>query len=210
MSLNIGNGLNGYNQIYGNTQKLNKPKGKISTNLKETNKETNTEKADKPSFVNKQYDISKIGTIREAILAEKTKTEEEGKCDIPAYTERLTWYDIDITNTPDIYKVLVPISEESKKFVYESVKIDFETTARRAYDDITNIEKYHDYCKATAGREEGLEKLKMHWSIGQYRDAVHTEVEKKVRELDPKWDWGQPVKTEVLNEIFGKKFDISI
>ncbi len=205
MSLNIGNNINGYSQIYGNSQNTNKVRGKISNNITETKEKTSAE-----SFVTKEYDLSKIGRIRDAILDEKAKSVSKENENIPTYTERLTWYDIDITDTPDIYKELVPISEESKKFVYENIKVDFETTGRRAFNDITNIEKYHDYCKRTAGKEDGLNKLKMHWSIGQYRDEVHREIENKVRDLDPKWDWGQPIKTEVLNEIFGKKLDVSV
>lgn len=46
--------------------------------------------------------------------------------------------------------------------------------------------------------------------MSQYRTAVADKIENKIRELDKNWDWGQPVKMEVLNEIFGNKFDVLV
>ncbi len=65
-------------------------------------------------------------------------------------------------------------------------------------------------------QNEYLSKLKKEdrpaalWSIGEYLYSETEKYESKVRELDPKWDWGKPIKKEIINQVFAKKLDVSV
>ncbi len=206
MSLNIGSGINNYNEFFSAKKSSGRRNSGQFSNAQKSDTQTNRK-------TKTQYDFTTMGTVRSAVLEEKAKQEmqnSKGASGEPLPDKIVSWHGIDITNTPDIYKVIVPISDEAKQKCYEVVKKGFETTARKAFNDVSNMEDFHSYCKNAVKDIEGLDKLKTHWSISQYFNKIHEEVEIKVRELDPKWDWGQPVKTEVLNEVFGKKFDVSV
>ncbi len=155
------------------------------------------------------YDLMSMGTIRNAIKQQNAK-DDMINGQQPLYEEKLTWYGIDITDNPDAHKEIVPISDEAKKKIFENVRKDFEQTGRKPKDDVSIMESFYDLKDDYVKNIDGMDKLKSSWTMSQYRRAIHSEIESKVRELDKKWDWGQPVKKEVLNQVFGKKLDISI
>ncbi len=154
-----------------------------------------------------------MGTIRNAVIQQQARDKIQSRNEnsgTPAYDKKVTWYGVDITDNPDIYKEIVPISDKVKKDIFENVKKDFESTGKRSKDDISLMENFYKMCDKYVSNLDGMDKLKTSWSMSQYRRAVHSEIESKIRELDKKWDWGQPVKSEVLNQIFGNKLDVSI
>ncbi len=169
MSLSIGGNQNNYNLLFANNKKVNSQK--------------------KPA--NAQFYFMTMGTVRNAVIQQRTKDNMQSKFDEtsePAYDKKVTWYGIDITENPDIYKEIVPISDKAKKEIYENVKKDFETTGKRSKDDISLMENFYKMCDKYVSNLEGLDKLKTSWSLSQYRSSVHSEVESKIRELDKKWD----------------------
>ncbi len=193
MSLTVGSGINNVNSMFMAMNKNGKQKTKA----------------------NSQYDFTTMGTIRNAVIQEKVKEQmatrfEKSEENIPTYTDKLTICGIDYTDNPDGYKVIIPISDEIKKKIYENVKKDFETTGIRARDDFDIIEEFYSMKRDYIKNIKGEEKAKAMWSVSEYRGEIHTRIEAKIRELDKKWDWGQPVKKEVLNEIFGKKLDVRV
>ncbi len=190
MSLGINNN---YNTLFASMQKGGKQKAKATS----------------------QMDFASMGTIRNAVIQQMAKdnmatrlgqTEEN----IPTYTDKLTICGVDYTDNPDGYKVIVPISDDIKKKIYENVKKDFETTGIRAKDDFRIIEEFYSMKRDYISNKEGEMKAKTMWSVSEYRGELHEKIESKIRELDPKWDWGQPVKKEVLKQVFAKKLDISV
>ncbi len=155
---------------------------------------------------NSQIDFASMGRIRDAVIQQKQKDSVNIKSekDIPTYTDKLTVCGVDYTNNPDGYKVKVPISDEIKSKIYENVKKDFETTGRRAKDDLRIVEDFYSMKRGYIKNMKGEDQAKTQWSLSQYRNEIHAKVENQIRELDPKWDWGQPVKKEVLKQIFDK------
>lgn len=193
MSLSIGQNLNNYNSFFNN------------------NKKTNGQKKSS----NSQFDFMTMGTVRNAVIQQTAKENMASRLDktesnTPTYDKKVTWYGVDITDNPSAYKKLVPISDEVKKEIYENVKGDFERQGKVSKDDIRNIEKFYKIKEKYLSNVKQEDKPKTSWSMNQYHESVHTEIEAKIRELDPKWDWGQPVKKEVLNQVFGNKLDVSI
>ncbi len=192
MSLNIGNGINNYNALFASIQKSGKQKTKASS----------------------QMDFASMGTIRNAVIQQKAKEEINSRVEKNneklLYEEKLTWYGIDITNNPDAHKVTVPLSSDVKEKISEIVRKDFEETGRKSKDDVSIMESFYKLCDKTVSNIKGVEKLKTAWSMSQYKDEIHSKIESKIRELDPKWDWGQPVKKEVLSKVFSKSLDVSV
>ncbi len=192
MSFRINSGANPYNSLFRNKQGMNRKK-KPSSNI----------------------DFTSMGRVRDAVYRQKSSEQISSKLGKsstgePLYDRKVTWYGIDITDNPHAHKEIVPISDSVKKEIFENVKKDFEATGRQSKDDVSIMESFFDLADDYVKNIEGMDKLKSSWSMSQYRREVHGEIEAKVRELDPKWDWGQPVKTEVLGKIFGSKIDISI
>ncbi len=193
MSLTVGSNFNNYSSLFSNT-KNGKSQKKTTSN---------------------QLDFMSMGTIRNAVIQQKAKEQIESRSNKtansePLYEEKLTWYGIDITNNPDVHKEIVPIADNVKEKIFEIVKKDFEETGRKSKDDVSIMESFYKLCDNTVSNIKGIDKLKTAWSMSNYKDEIHSKIENKIRELDKKWDWGQPVKNEVLNQIFGNKFDKSI
>ncbi len=193
MSLTVGSNFNNYSSLFSTTK-----------NSKSQKKSTNN-----------QLDFMSMGTIRNAVIQQKAKDNMQSRLkksdeNIPTYTDKLTVCGVDYTDNPDGYKVIIPISEDIKKKVNEFVKKDFETTGIRSKDDLSVIEEFYSMKRDYIKNLKGEEKAKASWSVSEYMREVHGKIENKIRELDKKWDWGQPVKKEVLNQIFGNKLDISI
>ncbi len=193
MSLTIGQNLNNYNSLLSNNKKVTGQK--------------------KPAT--SQLDFMTMGTVRNAVIQQRAKDNMQSKLgkseeNMPTYTDKLTICGVDYTDNPDGYKVIVPISDDIKKKIYENVKKDFETTGIRSREDFRIVEEFYSMKREYAYKFEGEQKAKVAWSVGEYRGEIHTEIENKIRELDKKWDWGQPVKKEVLNQIFGNRLDVSI
>lgn len=193
MSLTIGSNFNNYSKMFSTTKKTN----------------------DQTKATNNQLDFMSMGTIRNAVIQQRTKDNMQSRLNksednIPTYTDKLTICGVDYTDNPDGYKVIVPISDEIKKKIYENVKKDFETTGIRSKDNLDIIEDFYDMKRNYINNFKGEQKAKTAWSVSEYRSEIHNKVESKIRELDKKWDWGQPVKKEVLNQIFGNKLDVSI
>ncbi len=165
--------------------------------------------------VSNNMDFTSMGTIRDAIISEKASEKINSKLydnntGEPLYEEKLTWYGIDITDNPHAHKVIVPLPDDVKEKIFENLKKSYEETGRKPKNDVSTIEEFYDFCDKTVSSKKGLDKLKTSWTMSQYRSEVSDIIESKIRKLDPKWDWGQPVKREVLGKIFGAKLDIYI
>ncbi len=179
---------------------------------------TNGKKQHKEKVTNSSVDFTSMGTIKSALIQQKSKERLEGlisntknDSDEPTYERRVTKYGVDITDDPHAHKVRVPISDDVKEKIRLNVKESFENTGRdkkasiKVVDDFYKIKE--DYLKRY---EDPKDKLSPSWSLSEYGSDVHSAVESRVRELDPSWDWGKPVKNEVLSEIFGDNFNFSI
>ncbi len=193
MSLTVGSNFNNYSSLFSTT---------------------NNGKSQKKTTSN-QLDFMSMGTIRNAVIQQKAKEQmnsrfEKTNNNDPTYTDKFSWYGIDITDNPNAHKEIVPISDEVKEKIFENVKRDFEQTGRVNKEDVSIMESFYDLKDNYVKNINGMDKLKTSWTMSQYRFELHDKIEEQIRKLDKKWDWGQPVKNEVLNQIFGSKFEISI
>ncbi|MFV0314841.1 MAG: DUF3879 family protein [Anaerotignum sp.] len=159
-------------------------------------------------------DFMAMGTVKNAVMQQKAKdymTDLFEKADPQStYTEKFTVCGVDVTDNPDAYKVIVPLSENIKNKLDEIVRENLEQQGHVSKTDMKLTEKRIAY------QTEYLNSLKQEdrpaalWSIGAYLSTKTDVFEAKIRQLDPKWDWGRPVKEEVLDQVFGNKLDISI
>lgn len=155
-------------------------------------------------------DIYSIGTIREAIKQKKAKdqmedqiTEDENK---DLYDEKFTVCGVDYTNNPDGFKIIVPLPDEVKKQLDQFVRENFERQGHVSKYNMTLTDKRLAYEKKYLESLEQKDRPSALWTMAQYQFAKSDEIEAQVREKDPKWEWGQKIKPEILSEIFGDRY----
>ena len=107
---------------------------------------------------------------------------------------------MDVTGRSD-YKKIVPISDEIKQHIYEDIKKSYYERNGMSGSDVDMDafwEKIHEYIKIT----DKDDRLSVTWTINQFGLSLSNKVVAGIKEKDPKWEAGQPVSKDILDEIF--------
>ncbi len=99
------------------------------------------------------------------------------------------------------YKKIVSISDEMKQYLYdETKKAYYERNGMSGNDADMDAfwDKIHEYIKAT----DKDDRLSVTWTINQFGLSLSNKVVAGIKERDPKWEAGQPVSKDILDEIF--------
>ncbi len=99
------------------------------------------------------------------------------------------------------YKKIVPISDEIKQHIYEDIKKSYYERNGMSGSDAdmdAYYDKVHEYIKAT----DKDDRLSVSWTISQFNISLANKVVAGIKERDPKWEAGQPVSKDILDEIF--------
>jgi len=107
---------------------------------------------------------------------------------------------MDVTGRSD-YKKIVPISDEIKQHIYDDIKAAYYERNGMSGSDAdmdAHYDKIHEYIKVT----DKEDRLFVSWTIGQFSISLANKVVSKIKEKDPKWEAGQPVSKDILDEIF--------
>lgn len=99
------------------------------------------------------------------------------------------------------YKKIVPISDEMKQYLYdETKKAYYERNGMSGNDKDMDAfwDKIHEYIKVT----DKEDRLSVSWTISQFSLSLANKIVSGIKERDPKWEAGQPVSKDILDEIF--------
>lgn len=99
------------------------------------------------------------------------------------------------------YKKIVPISDEIKQHIYNDIKAAYyERNGMSGSDADMDAfwNKIHEYIKIT----DKEDRLSVTWTINQFGLSLSNKVVAGIKERDPKWEAGQPVSKDILDEIF--------
>ena len=99
------------------------------------------------------------------------------------------------------YKKIVSISDEMKQYLYdETKKAYYERNGMSGSDSDMDAfwDKIHEYIKIT----DKDDRLSVSWTISQFHLSLSNKVVAGIKERDPKWEAGQLVSKDILDEIF--------
>ncbi len=99
------------------------------------------------------------------------------------------------------YKKIVPISDEIKQHIYEDIKKAYYERNGMSGSDAdmdAYYDKIHEYIKIT----DKEDRLSVTWTINQFSLSLSNKVVAEIKEKNPKWEAGQPVSKDILDEIF--------
>jgi len=109
---------------------------------------------------------------------------------------------MDVTGRSD-YKKIVSISDEIKQHIYDDVKkAYYERNGMSGSDEDMDAyyDKIHEYIKIT----DKEDRLSVTWTINQFSLSLADKVVSKIKEKDLKWEAGQHISKDILDEIFAE------
>lgn len=157
----------------------------------------------KISFTPSPLDFASMGNVRQATklsgMADSLSKQFDSKT-IAENLERSRRADTATVVTDTSWQKTVPISEDAKKELMELVKADFTQRGGMSGDNSKYTAIVGKYLNTLpkAERPAALYTLSETFTgeAGRVRDII--------KGKDPSWDFGKPVKKEILDEIFAK------
>ncbi|WP_152657912.1 DUF3879 family protein [Oceanobacillus sp. CFH 90083] len=143
--------------------------------------------------------FSSIGNLHQSVKIAQMKELVDSQSS-PRYPGTYDNDPMNITNRTD-WKKIVPVPDKVKQDLINAVKETMEQNGgmRHANEEKDPIHRIKQTYLNSLPKSE---RLSASWTLTEiYRNEAQRLVD-FVRVKDPSWDWGKPVKTEILEEVY--------
>lgn len=113
-----------------------------------------------------------------------------------------------ITNKdPSEWQKIVPVPDKIKQDIIDAVRKEFEESGGMGDENSAHMKIKLGYLHSIPG----VERSSVGWTLDQIKYEEAKRISDFIKSKDPSWDWGKPVKPEILTEAYNSpQVDIKI